>query len=69
MRMKSTTIEMTSDRESRAVASILGGAIGDALGVTKEMLPKSDTADGMHFDVPGQRIFFHTIQRYYEGGG
>lgn len=62
-------MKIVDNRESHAVASILGGAIGDALGITKELFPKSETADGVHIDVLPQRVSFQAIQRDYEGGG
>jgi ADP-ribosyl-[dinitrogen reductase] hydrolase len=56
-------------RESRAVGAILGGAIGDALGVTNEIFPRADSLDAIHNDVLLQRLHFDGVQTEIVGGG
>lgn len=54
----------------RAVASILGGAIGDALGVAYEIFPKSNSLDKIHAQVLSQRknIAKKAPTTYQDGG-
>ena len=60
---------MKTPYKDRAVASILGGAIGDALGVTQEVFPKSESPDSVHLQVLQQRSSRSSPQTEYEGGG
>ena len=56
-------------RESRAVGAILGGAVGDALGVTHEIFTRTDSLDAIHNDVLMQRLHFDEAQTEMVGKG
>lgn len=53
----------------KAIASMLGGAIGDALGVTQEIFPCSRSLVETHEQVMKQRKARTIPQQMYEGGG
>jgi len=60
---------MKTPYKDRALASILGGAIGDALGVTQEVLPQAEGIDAVQLQVLQQRSSRAYPQTEYEGGG
>ncbi len=59
----------TPNGESRAVAAILGGAVGDALGVHQESFPSSRDVDQVHRTVLEHRSSFGARQVDYADGG
>ena len=54
---------------SKAIASILGGAIGDALGVYQETFPCSNDLDKIHERVLQHRKSLVALQTAYRSGG
>ena len=54
---------------SKAVSAILGGAIGDGLGMAQEIFPKTSSLDQIHEQVLEQRRQRFPIQTDYETGG
>lgn len=54
--------------KSRACASIVGGAIGDALGMCLEIFPKSGDLEKIHAQVLNQRIESEFVTDFQSGG-
>lgn len=53
--------------KSHAIASLLGGAIGDALGMSVEIFPRSSSLIDIHKQVLNERPHIH-VTDYVEGG-